>query len=79
MNVTHEYAFDVDLHAVVRVTARSEADAREAMECALTCMDLTTYAIDGINSKLAADLKITEASLVSEHPELFELDGQEIE
>lgn len=65
--MTHEYAFDVKLQAVVRVTAQSEVEARKALE------GLQTLDID-----LADDhYHITQASVDDCAPCLFEVDGQE--
>jgi len=79
--MSHEYAFDVKLFAVVRVEAANEAAARKALTKVLDCMDLSDATIDGMNSVLG-DVKITEASLDSDdsvYPhgaELFEVDGE---
>lgn len=78
----HEYAFDVTLFAVIRVKATTEANAREAMDRVLSCMDLSEFTIDGMNDEMAAEsLQITEASLSTAdgEPHLFELDGVEQE
>lgn len=76
----HEYAFDVKLFAVIRVKATSEANAREAMDVVLSCMELSQFTIDGMNDVLKVEsMQITEASLTTEdgEPHLFELDGVE--
>ena len=70
-----EFAFDISLNAVVRVKAATAAKARAALPLVLECMDLSEFAIDGINSGIGA-IKITEASLSSEEPSLFEVDGK---
>lgn len=64
---THEYAFDVKLAAVVRVTARSETDARRKLH-GIDAVDLAATPADG--------LRITEASVDDCDPYLFEVDGR---
>lgn len=79
---THEYAFDVKLYAVVRVNAPDEDTAREALDKALACMNLSEHTVDGMNDVLGErSVRITEASLTTEdgEPFLFELDGNETE
>lgn len=70
-----EYAFDVKLSAVVRVKAKSEIDARYAMEAVLLAVSPTQPFIDGFN-KTAKYVKLTEFSLDTRHPNLFEIDGK---
>lgn len=67
----HEYAFDVKLWACVRVSANSEAEARQKMLDALTCFDVS-YAEDGV--------RLTEASIEDdgEASELIEVDGEAV-
>jgi hypothetical protein len=65
-----EYAFDVKLWAVCRVTASNEATARKKMLDVLDCIDVS-YDNDGV--------KLTEASIEDESgetSELIEVDGE---
>jgi hypothetical protein len=75
-----EYAFDVYLRAVVRVSSGGEDEARRKM----------TKVVDSRNwgDDLSADgIRITEYSLVTEipesdadiQPELFQVDGRDVE
>ena len=70
----HEYAFDVNLAAVVRVKATSEKKAREAMEQVLDAAAPTGPFLDGFNS--VSPVQLTEFSLDAQHPNLFEIDGK---
>ena len=70
-NELHEYAFDVKLNAVLRVTAESEEEARTIMAV-----------VESTNADELrlwhSEVKLTEFSLSSEEaetPELFEVDG----
>ena len=70
--MTHEYAFDVKLAAVIRVTAESEEQARTMLRD-----------FDGIGGfqirDLPTGLVVTEASVDDANPLLFEVDGEEAE
>ncbi|NQV85453.1 MAG: hypothetical protein HQ492_00035 [Woeseiaceae bacterium] len=75
---SYEIAFDVKLTAVVRVTLGAESQdaaisrARDALESALDCMDLSEHAIGGMND-VFDDMKITEASLSQGDQRVFEV------
>jgi len=77
---TREYAFDVKLFAVCRVTASSEALAREAMNDVLQACDVSEYFLDGYNDG-RTDVVVTEFSINEDDsaPVLFEIDGDEVE
>lgn len=65
-----EYAFDVKLWAVARVTASSETEARKKMAEHLQCIDV------GFD---AEGIKMTEASIEdSDNDELLEIDGEDV-
>jgi hypothetical protein len=76
---SREYAFDVTLNACVRVTAASEAQAREMMNEHLDCMNgsgrLGVFPATG-----QAGVIVTEASLATEPDEcsLFMVDDCEL-
>lgn len=72
---TGEYAFDVDLVAVIRVSAASEAEAREAMEAVVNGMEPTKAWTEAPN---LAKVSVTEISLAPcEEPyPIFQLDGR---
>ena len=64
-----EYAFDVVLYAVCRVTAKSEKEARRKMDDVIDCINLD-YEED--------DVLLTEASQAQDKtPLLFEVDGKD--
>lgn len=73
----HEYAYDINMFAVVRVRATSEAKARAALVRALDAADLNVNLCDR-----EGNLLITEASIAldgADGPSLFEVDGKEAE
>jgi hypothetical protein len=73
----HEYAFDVKLVAVVRVSASDRETAEAVLSDCLDCADLNVE-ISGKNG----DAKVTEASIEVddvEYPRLFEFDGENVE
>lgn len=63
-----EYAFDIELRAVARVMACSLDEAKSKMASIIDCTDVG-FEQDGV--------KITEASLMSDDPQVFEIDGKE--
>ena len=69
----HEYAFDVKLFAVVRVTAASVDEARGAIGRLLDCEPFNVRFSDR-----SASLVVTEASAYTDDdgPDLFEIDGE---
>lgn len=71
MPTKHEYAFDVHMRAVVRVTATSEKAAREAIGQVLDTCD-----VESLNAHAAKGVMLTEFSLESRWPNLFEKDGK---
>lgn len=78
-----EYAFDVALGAVVRVTAETEDEAREAMGDVLNACSPSDAFLDGYNSAKGT-VRITEFSLnydgvYIQGGTLFEIDGEEVE
>jgi len=75
----HEYAFDCNLNAVVRVKANSEAEARTAMNEILDACEINAHFLSGYNSK-QTELVVTEASIGHDPAEalLFERDGVEV-
>jgi hypothetical protein len=63
-----EYAFDIQLYAVARVMAKTEAEARSKMHDVIDCIDIG-YSEKGVT--------LTEASQAQDiEPLLFEVDGQ---
>ena len=64
-----EYAFDVKLWAVARVTADSEQEARDKLRNYADCLDIGLISPDGV--------RFTEASSEGEY-DLFEIDGEAI-
>ncbi len=76
---THEYAFDVILQAVVRVKARSLAEAIQVLDATVDAMQPTDHWIEGYNS-VGTAVKITEVSLSekndAENRRPFEIDGE---
>ena len=75
MSELHEYAFDVKLNAVLRVTAESEEEARTIMSAVVESTDTDELRL------WHQEVKLTEFSLSSEEaetPELFEVDGKEV-
>lgn len=73
-----EYAFDVQLKAVVRVKARNERAARDAMDEILEACEPSPYLLEGYNDAVrgADAIQVTEVSLTGRHPNLFEIDGK---
>jgi hypothetical protein len=70
---THEFAFDVTLSAVVRVTADTEEAARRSL---VRTLDATALNVDLYDEYVR--IRITEASVWfdgSNYPVLFEADG----
>ena len=63
----HEYAFDVKLWAVARVTAATEKEARAKLADYAQCLDIGMQTPNGVS--------FTEASSEGEY-ELFEIDGE---
>ena len=61
-----QYAFDVKLWAVARVTANNEKEARLKLSEIVDCIDIG-FDVDGV--------KLTEASAEGEY-DLFEIDGE---
>lgn len=74
-----EYAFDVKLFAVVRVKARSLAEAIQALDSTVNSMQPSDHWIEGYNS-IGTAVKITEASLSEDgdddNRQPFEIDGE---
>ena len=73
----HEYAFDVKLAAVVRVSAKDRDTAEAVLSDCLDCADFNV-SITGKHG----DAKVTEASIEVddvEYPRLFEFDGKDVE
>lgn len=66
---THEYALDVSMRCVVRVTAGSEAEAREK------ALELQQYELDATVAPGLTAMKITEISAWDTF-EVFEIDGE---
>lgn len=81
--MSHEYAFDAKLFAVIRVRAPNQAAAIAAIEQVIECLDLSEATLDGVNSTLASDVRITEVSLAEdgegENRTPFEIDGADPE
>lgn len=73
-----EFAFDVKLAAVVRVSANSEKAARAAMERVLQACEPTGPFLDGFNAEYGhgSGIRITEFSLDPKEPNLFEVNGK---
>jgi hypothetical protein len=80
-----EFAFDVQLQAVVRVQAETEAEAREALEN----MQAVDCSVVEAREGLAADedslivldrgtMRVTEISSIPTTIHMFELDGIEV-
>lgn len=69
-----EFAFDVKLNAIVRVTAATEDDARRAMDDVLDAVTPLPDFIDGYNS--VGWVRITEFSISDCGAVLFEVDGE---
>lgn len=68
--VEHEYAFDIDLSAAVRITATSEKEARAKLRGFFDCADCNAGMLD--------DKPVTfEASLIEGRASLYEVDGRE--
>jgi predicted HAD superfamily phosphohydrolase len=68
-NDLHKYAFDVKMAVIIRVTAKSEAEALEIID-----------GIDMVSIDFAGDnYCITEASVEDTSPHLFERDGLDLE
>lgn len=73
------FAFDVKLSAVVRITAKTEADARDAMQAILDAVTPSDPFFAGFNREArSTGLRVTEYSLSDERPVLFERDGVRI-
>ena len=66
-----DFAFNVDLLAVMRVKAENEAEARAKIVAALNIGD--------VEGSFHYAVRITEAHLDGDAIDLFEIDGKEIE
>ena len=77
--MTHEYAFDVKMWAVVRVKAENQKRAEEIVREFADCMDISLWADarnhDGLNGE--EEIRFTEASAEGE-PDLLEMDGEDL-
>ena len=67
-NPTREYAFDIKLWAVARVTADTLAEARSKLAEIVDCIDI------GFDN---GGVKLTEASAEGD-PDLIEIDGEAV-
>lgn len=67
-----EYAFDVKLWAVARVTADNEKEAREKLYAVVDCVDLS-----GTPGTVEHGVTLTEASTEGE-ADLIEIDGEAV-
>lgn len=77
--MTHEYAFDVKLCAVIRVKAPNEALARKMLE-QCSAVDMCCQVVDDEPEPLThKSATITEVSIDTEdsEPFLFEIDGED--
>lgn len=77
---SHEFAFDITLNAVARVTARTEKEARQALR-AIDCLDLRDVKIPNTDAcGGSGSVCLTEASLATDidAPEIFEIDATEV-
>jgi hypothetical protein len=75
--IMHEYAFDVKLVAVVRVSAVDRETAEAVLSNCLDCVDLNFTISDK-----HGNAKVTEASIEADdadYPRLFEFDGENVE
>jgi hypothetical protein len=73
----HEYAFDVKLAAVVRVSAKDRDTAEAVLSDCLDCADLNVSIVGR-----HGNAKVTEASIEADdadYPRLFEFDGENVE
>jgi hypothetical protein len=70
----HEYAFDVKLAAVVRVTAANPAEALRIVQNDIDAISLDTT---GQASSGNGSYHLTEASVDDCSPTMFEIDGKE--
>lgn len=70
-----EYAFDVKLQAVARVTADSEDAARAAIRAELDAYDVSSETA----AENGAVIKLTEASVCGDSGYLFEVDGEPVD
>jgi len=69
----HEYAFDVKLAAVVRVTAHNQAEALRIVQ-----NEIDTISLDIIGQTSNGSYHLTEASVDDTSPSLIEVDGKEV-
>lgn len=73
----HEFAFDAQLTAVIRVVAGSESEARKRMAEVLQGCSPAAPFVDA-NDRTHKDIRVTEFSIAPDTgPVLFEKDGVE--
>lgn len=63
------YLYDIEIAACVRVHAKSEEEAREAIKRELECIELTSYELDSVSIPEASLIESAGLSLYGTSPD----------